>query len=86
MKERNTAMRSAKEIKEYATTKECKTLLKEFKSFYTENYLLNDFSVASVYTGDNSGTLKTLTQLMGFFSAQLSKPKAPVKAKSKAKA
>ena len=50
-----------------------KKATKEFVSFYKEHYVLNDFSIESLYKGSNEAKLQEVKEILSIVKVQIAK-------------
>lgn len=82
----NGVRRTGKEMKAFIASKECKAIVNTFIKEYKKNYILNDFSIQSIYEGKEELKIKELTQLLDFIKEQYTATKKPTTRKVTKKA
>lgn len=77
-----TNLKSKKELVEYKSSTECKELIVAFNKRYKVDYILNDLSVKSLYSGNDELKIKELGLTLDFIKSFLETKKATTKKKA----
>ncbi len=70
-----TNLKTSKQLKEYKESKECKELINSFTKRYKADYILNDLSLKSLYSGKDELKTKELSKVLEFIKSFLSEKK-----------
>ena len=65
----NGVRRTKAEINTFKSSPECKALIKEFNSNYKTVYLLNDFTIKSIYSGTDKTKIAELSEMLKFIQS-----------------